>query len=384
MIQKTWKNIRSILPSVLLMLTAGCFTACSSEEEPGGDVAPQKQRAFVFGVGISEMEQASNRAGSKLEDLGIRQFHVWGYKNMSYDAAALSYGDYQQVFPGYTVEYNEGDGASSSGDGDWNYVGNYGGREQSVKFWDFSAKAYRFMATTGNFEDLSHSISADPLTGELSAKTVARVSPENNVYFSDLWLSGNPQDFGKTVQLKFRCPFSKVRFMFVDEQSLPLTFDSEVVAHVTRESIAFRPTELAVRELGYGGSVAQEYPITGTASEEKFFVQEIHESHDALTIPYEEQTDPSKFAFVQTMDNNAHWYLLLPTMAGQESRFVLSLDYDGVERRAYVPETYMNWEINHEYTYVFKLTPQELVFQPQLSVFKEWQSGYVPDTPVEW
>ncbi len=377
MTKETWKYIRSILPSVLLMLTAGCFTACSSDGDSEESVAAPKQRAFVFGGSISEMQHSSNRAGNPLHEL-VGEFHVWGYKTMSYDDADASYGEAQLVFPGYTVEHSAGTGIEAAA---WNYVN---GTTQTIKYWDYSAKSYRFMAVTGDFANISHSTSEDASTGATFASTTVRVSPDDGVYFSKLWFSNNAigllPAYGQTVVLNFCSPFCKVRFMFVDGQGNALDAHNTVVHHVKKGSIRFsEPTD--TRKLAYEGNVSLLCPITGTQTTETFTFEGLR-SYDALTVPYESQSNPDDYAFVSTTADNEKWYTLLPNKEGRD--FEMSLTYNGAERKAVVPAAYMVWEMNYEYTYVFKLTETKVEFAPQLSVFKEWQSGYVPDAPVEW
>ncbi len=382
--------MRTMLPSVLLALTAGWFTACESDEEPATTPnAPQQEQeaaqpaAIAFGGAVGAAEMVQNRATTSPLENHIQQFHLWGYKTMSHNEAD-GYQNMQTVFDGYTVEHTASSaGTSSDNTAGWHYVGgtSTNSEAQTIKYWDFSATSYRFMAVAGSAVSPVHSVE---LAGSDYRATLSctDINPDTDLWFAKLWLSDNTSTplYGETVQLRFFSPFCKVRFMLIDEHGEAITALSNIYAHITPGTISFYPNSPA-RQIGNEGSLQMAYPITGKATEETF--QATPSNRINLTLPYESHPsgEESKYAFVKPGEKE-HWYILLPSHTS--SAFTLEMEYDGMPRKAVVPAEFMMWNMNHEYTYVFKVTPQGLSFEPYLYVFKEWQSGYVPDAPAEW
>ena len=113
------------------------MSACSNEPEP---VEPEPlQTAIAFSGNMQEQEEMT-RAATPLEEISTT-FHAWGYKNDGYENS--SYTSYQLVMSDYTVNWtNNSAYTTTSNTNNWEYVGQ--GDDQSIKYWDWSAKAYRF------------------------------------------------------------------------------------------------------------------------------------------------------------------------------------------------------------------------------------------------
>ncbi len=379
-----------MLPSVLLLLTAGWFSACESDDDANVTDLPgtHTKQAIGFGEMLRDMQtgnRASRSSTPRLHEQGVTEFHVWGYKNTELTADGRHEG-YQLVFNGYTVKYGNGSSGTSLDNTDgWHYVD---GEGQSIKYWDFSAKSYLFFGTTGNISNIQHS-GPFSMNGEWHTTTVIEeVTTATPTYFSKLWFSNNAMgmpEFGKTVQMEFFQPFCKVRFMFVDENGQPLTKDSEVVNHVKPGSIRFEPYDANTtgRVVCNKGSFSVHYPITGKEHIETYSTLPSLPDKVEITVPYESHASTDDYVFVDDPERDKEkWYEVFPSNA--QDAFVLSLEYDGKTRKAIVPQEYMDWKMNHKYTYVFKLTPQRFKFDPSLYVHKEWQSGYTPTAPETW
>ncbi len=383
---------RSMLPSILLVLAAGWNVGCSSDDDdvPETIVPDNMTEAIVFGGTMSEMPDYTPRPASLKDETS--SFHLWGFKTMTYDDNGTVgdesddiYGNHQQVFPGYTLIYNNLlVGSSTENQSGWYYVGNINGMEQTIKYWDYAAKSYRFFGVTGNKADITYSEATDA-GGALWANLTFNVNAGSPVYVSDLWFSNNGTGmpaYGQTVTLKFRHPFCQVRFMFVDEEGNPLDAMSSVVPHITPGSLKFRPTD-TTKKIAYGGGITMSYPITGTQRvENATIVPSDTEVYNAFTIPYEDQTDVNNYAFVENQADNKKWYTALPNSS--QGTYTMSLTYNGVERASVVPASYMQWRLGYRYTYVFKLGDKGLTFQPDLFVYTQWQAGYTSDIPVKW
>ena len=140
--------------AVVLMLSAWTMLAVVSCGSSGGDdpdsPTPNKPDTPIAFFAFQQDEQTITRAAG-LEDEGITTFTVYGYKNMEYYDGSGTYGGLQNVFPGYRVTWkaNTANTTTSNSDG-WEYVNKQTGSEpeQSIKYWDWSAKAYRFFGLT--------------------------------------------------------------------------------------------------------------------------------------------------------------------------------------------------------------------------------------------
>ena len=261
-------------------------TACShsSEDttEQGGGVPVTDTRTAISFSGQQSEEQAvsrgtNRRAGTPLNETGVDAFTVWGYKNMSYTEGTGSYGDLQTVFPGYVVKWISGSAATTTTNSNgWEYISS--DPEQTIKYWDWGASAYRFYAVTAGTGapdvatagQVSFTMTADasPIRdGEGTAEEKIAANIEATPYFSKLWFStGNVGDypdkqFGKPVVLEFLKPYARVRFLF------NYSYAAEGVK-VTGPS--FKPTNGS--KIALKGTVTVTYPLTGTATKESYIV----------------------------------------------------------------------------------------------------------------
>lgn len=333
------------------------FFSCSGEhvvepvpaEKPvEGDTTqtPTPGSSIAFMTDLPE-HQAVTRAGSPLEDYAT-SFRVWGFKNMSYIPEGDGYGATQTVFQGYFVNWVANTAATTASNShDWEYVGQEKDDEhiQTIKFWDWSAKAYRFCAvapsTAGSItldsnDDLAIMLPADATTAEAEAATP---------YYSHLWFSDNTDDklYGAPVTLEFIQPFAKVRFL-ITYPELP-----EGVSPPIIENFDFRPED-ELKHIVVRGEVTITYPKQRSSTTERWATTWVDESKSlfALTRPYTD-TDP-------------YWQTVLPCMGPKASEgqgtYVLKALVNGEEKNCTVPEHYMTWHPGYKYTYIFKVNAE--------------------------
>jgi len=294
---------------------------------------------------------AATRAGLQLNDAGVTAFTVWGYKNMTYDELTGTYdadaSKMQTVFPGYAVEYQPNSAATTTtNSSNWEYL-LAGHPTQSIKFWDWSAAAYRFYAVTGY---TSHEPNTPNGPHEFSIVADATSTEGMNAthYFSRLWFSTGQlptyadKQFGKPVQLEFLKPFCRVRLMFnysYAEEGIRL------------EDICFKPgadyeaAEGDRVKIPLKGTFTVSYPLTGTETKESFTISNI----DA----------PSRLeAFTEEYipEGTEKWYTVLPN--NTQGYYRLRVLVNGAERWATVPEQFMQWQPGYSYTYIFKITEE--------------------------
>ena len=312
-------------------------------------------------------------AGAPLSE-SATTFNVWGYKNMSYDADV--YGATQTVFPGYQVDWHENTAATTTTNSSgWEYILPETG--QSIKFWDWSAKAYRFFAVTGwsgappippatyeayktygaykaNEANKPYEISmlADASPGATAKETADKRN--DTPYFSRLWFSTGNQVtypdklFGKPVTLEFVKPYTRVRFLFI------YSYPREGIK-LTEKS--FKPSD-GSKHIARKGIVTVHYPTEGTELKEWYTSvpnsdpdPDVNKALTAFTEDYDPEDDGK--VYTQTDEG---WYMVIPNNA--QGTYTLSVKVNGKAKTAVVPANYMQWLPGYSYTYVFKITDE--------------------------
>lgn len=321
----------------------GC-SSDSGEQEP----APAPiGTAIAFSAQQGEEQKVAGaratRAGTPLSEAGVTRFTVWGYKNMSYDEGTSSYGDLQTVFPGYNVNWYSGSSSASNSNG-WEYVNQQtSGDEQTIKYWDWAAKAYRFYAVTAGAGDPN-----ETTAGQMSFTMTADASSTEDItatpYFSRLWFSTGSEAlyptrlFGKPVQLEFLKPFSRVRFLF--------TYSYEAEG-IKLKNPSFKPTDGT--KIARKGTFKVTYPLTGTATSESYTVTNI--DHSAGLVKFDKEYIPEGGVEREV------WYTVLPIdPSTPQGSYTLTVDVNGSTKSCVVPAQYMQWKPGFSYTYIFKIT----------------------------
>lgn len=298
---------------------------------------------------MSQGARGYTRAGTPLSTIAT-QFTVWGHKNMRYEAGA--YSDMQTVFPGYTVKWQENSAATTTTNSNgWEYL-LPSNPSQTVKYWDWSAAAYRFFAVTnyneaneangayGAYETYRYNLAAD-------ARDAAKI--DATPFFSRLWFStGDPvtyadKQFGRPVTLEFVKPLARVRYIF------KYTYPREGIVLAEQ---AFKPT--ADTRIARKGTVTVIYPLDGTEIKEWYETTPDAGGDGALTA-FQEDYDPENDRKTYRVSDNG-WYVVLPNLT--QGSYTLSVKVNGETKRATVPAEYMRWLPGYSYTYVFKITDE--------------------------
>lgn len=342
---------------IMAMLIGTACSHDSSESGPDVEVPVVETRTAITFSGMQEEgrmvdqgTRANRRAGTPLS-ASAHRFKVWGDKNMTVSQQGVFDSDaskLQTVFPGYIVNWLSGSSSASNSNG-WEYVAQQtDGYEQTIKYWDWSAKAYRYFAVTGeaaNFEAYGTSgtygggykTSVFTMTADCSTDKKASATP----FFSHLWFStGNPDNypnrqFGKAVQLEFLKPFARVRFMF------NYAYAAEAVK-LTNPS--FKPANGS--KIARKGTFTVTYPLTGTATKEWY----------NITKNPNPENDEELEAFTKEYipEGTEKWYLVLPV--DTQGSYTMTVTVNNVEKTAVVPGEYMTWKPGYSYTYIFKIT----------------------------
>ena len=354
----------------------GCTDDSREAAEPVPVVEQQVAIAFSGSMG---KEQEVTRAETPLKDKA-NTFSVYGFKDTGADT-------YQQVFPGYRVQWRENTIATSTTNSDgWEYVGQQipGQTVQTIKYWDYGATAYRFMGVTGS--NVTGNYGTDEATGAPVYKltfTADCDNEEETPYYSHLWYREiSSPDIGKAVKLEFLKPFSKVRFKFIFE-------DPDDAATTALTDKSFGPT--GGTTIKRKGKVTVTYPLTGTATTEMIFVDAEAGGPTAFTQDYYGVNEVEKTNGVVTKpyygaDENATGieYTVIPTPGGQES-YTLIVDVNGDPKTAVVPAAFMTWQPGYIYTYIFKVHVDGTVtIDAVQSAFTPWSVTSKDHTVYNW
>lgn len=359
-----------------LMGLMGCSSS-SDEAVSNQPPTPAKTEVAISFSGSESLEEAvsngassrtatrGNRAaGKSLHDAGVTQFAVWGYKNLSYTEATGVYDDMQTVFPGYQVDWQTGSAATTTTNSSgWEYV--KADPEQTIKYWDFSAKAYRFFGVTGGLTGANGTYGPDGAYGTyeitLSADASSTEGMAATPYFSRLWFStGDPvaysdKQFGKPVTLEFVKPLTRVRFIF------KYAYPRE---GIKLADISFKPTadvdaaEEAKVKIARKGSVTVHYPKEGKEIKEWYTTAVDADKSTrlaALTVDYDPEDDGKDYVTLSSgLMTSDGWYVLLPN--NTQGSYTMSVTVNGDAKKAVVPAEYMQWLPGYNYTYIFKIT----------------------------
>ena len=360
-------GLMGLIGSIGLM---GCSSSDDSEDEdvpvtgtPIAFSAKEGEETAVNNGGSNKAPRANetNRTNganetfgvtrsTPLSEKGIISFHVWGYKNMDYSGG--SYGDLQTVFPGYTVHWEENSALTTTTNTDsWEYILT-AYPDQTIKYWDWAARAYRFfgVATNGAIISGAYKPSAESPTSYEISFTADATNDEDAPYYSALWFSTGSEAlyptrlFGKPVQLEFKRPFAKVRFMFTYS-------DPDAVLKPMLEDPDFRPATTG-RTIATKCTFTVNYPITGSATKESWSTSGFTKSKLAFTVPYTEN-DPSKTPEVV---GTYHWEMVVPIR--EQGAYRLTVTINGEEKTCEVPSQYMDWLPGYQYTYIFKVNEE--------------------------
>ena len=377
----------------LLFLLAACSKEAAVEEPV--------EAAICFGGNLEENAEvvAGTRAESSLAENGITSFKVWAYKNMS--VTTDNYGDLQTVMPGYTVNFLGGSHTTNTNAAGWEYVGQQPAanqEEQTIKYWDLNAEAYRFFAIAGAYEtngtNETFTLGMDGSTPEKAAATP---------YYSALWfktkgeLQANNALLSKQpVKLQFYSPFAKVRFIFrfIDptltrNSLMDVNFLPSDAITITRENDEITATAITKADnIAVKGQYTISYPLTGTGTAvtgPTYTVDETDSNNDGLKDGYLKAFTQDYYETEESSDQLAeYWYYVLPHQAADDPKpainepanYTLVATLNGKIKSAVVPEQYMEWKRGYTYTYIFKVTEIDgIAFDEVLVWVNQWKQG---------
>lgn len=395
-----------------LAITA--LASCSSNDFVG-DESPQgsigTNGAITFQYNVQNATRGTSSDATKLNN----QFIVWGEKNES-GGSAITSGNL--VFKNYLVKWTDNTAhTTTSNTYNWEYVGisatsdentnitpNSGTDAQTIKYWDNNAESYTFTAISAKSKDISNGlvkIQKNETGTDVYAKgytvTLAKSAEETPTYpsLSDLYVSDRiniARGEGYThnaVSFTFRNSLSQIRAGIYE--TIPGYSISSIKFYVNTSGDT--PTQTEVAKVGetaafgavcdnsktdnFEGTIIVTYYNTGTDVNKPILTvtpnDGVKKSNLILGTNLNSISTTSllgETASSPSWDRDAGAYTsVLPQTTSNALK--LKCDYtlynnvtgetiDITEKTAEIPAQYLQWKANYKYSYIFKITDNEL------------------------
>lgn len=347
-----------------------CLLSCSHSGQDDPFIPGSSESGIAFGGNSGNWQEAGSRAGAQngaqigsktgsragegetgLETL-FSSFRVWGFKTKS---DALQEGengtaDIQKVMEGYLVDWqNNG----------WEYIGKQNtflNTTQTIKYWDYSASSYRFMAYAYNDETKEVTASTDANLSKTTFSIPYAFSNDatstTTPYISELWVSNNQSTgqnkYGEQVKLTFAPLIAKVRFKFKYAEG-----QKPEITEISFKDSRWQKDEAGKATTPIKGNIIISYPLseTNTDVSKKWDNQETGPLE--LTIPYEEKNDP-----IHQTSTYQKWYYMPPMDIAKytQGSYTITAKVNGNPVSATVGSEYTQWKAGCQYTYTFKIS----------------------------
>lgn len=333
---------------IFLAASALTLASCTSDdflgENPGNNPS-YAQTAISFGGTTGKISRA--KEGTEAANALNNKFVVFGTKTT---------GDkVQTVYDNYTVEY-----ANSK----WDYVGTFNNKSQTIKYWDLSASQYDFIAYSlgqGTTKATATNITSEgyTLTGTEDALAGCYVADKVTV---------KKNGFKNAVTIKFHSLAAKVTIGIFE--TIPGYSVKEVKFYTNGTETtptANVPTLYATNNTIPSSNASNQMHVKYTDNVAKptiTFDTNISKTNsiafEALSLTGDKLGTTNTTASKPTNSKT-----VLPANVGALTLKVdytlVSDDNSGEEIKvkgttAVIPATFTNWEANHAYTYIFKIT----------------------------
>lgn len=395
---------------IFLAASALTLASCTSEDFLGntpGNVQSNTS-AINFDGGTGKITRATQTGADAATTLG-NSYIVFGYKTAQDNSTTTT------VFDHYTIKWNNQAGKTESNTCGWEYVGQKanslselpGDKDQTIKYWDYSASQYDFVAfsfgsatqgteenqveaskvTTspqpsytlkGDVKNLANCFIADRITAKPDMKTAKKKANLLVGYKDDVQFNFRSLSTKVTMGIYETVPGYSVKdVVFYSDETTALSGENN------------KPTLYAASaSIPSGkGTITVNFPTTDEKNTDynkahvKFDVATGSENSSSIqfgtlsTVNKEknEKTksgfigrDITKFSTPKKGDGTTKDYnVVIPAKVGA---LTLKVDYtlesiDGsgetikvTGATAVVPEEYTNWEPNYAYTYIFKIS----------------------------
>lgn len=372
------------------------LASCSSDDFLGENSGngQNASSAINFSGDAGKITRATSNTGDAAKMLD-GQFRIYGVKKMG-DTQLVS------VFNEYSVWYVENKNTTTSNTDGWEYVGAKGAtnlgtgnitltKDQTIKFWDYSAPEYYFIAgspitcfshtlTPGN--DIN-SATIKGLAGHINANEAGQAITTNPVYIADP-IVVKKAEYQKHVQFSFKRQQAMVRVGLYE--TIPGYSITEINFYEAGGSKAKDGNNIILtsgtENYFVGGSNVKgtiTYNWTGTTPSYTYTYDDTNltktqnwyagkfEPHNALAT-----VSTAAVAKLYGKDNDMStngYFTVIPTPSATKAApilikcdYTLTSDDDSGETikvtgaTAAIPAAFSKWEANTRYTYLFKIS----------------------------
>ena len=372
---------------IFLAASALTLASCSSDDFLGntqGSTPTSANSAINFGGDAGKITRATSNEGDDHVKLD-NQFKVYGVKKIS-ETQLVS------VFPNYSVLYNEN--LTTSNTDKWEYVKD----GQTIKYWDYSASEYRFVAGSP-ISAFTFNVPSDGTTKKIESATITGLGGHIVANTSKTANTFNPVYVAEPKVVAKADYKNTVQFNFVRQQSMVRVGFYETIPGYSITEIKFYEAD---------GTSATSNNVILTSATEGYFIGGTNVS-GTVTYDWTTATPSYTFAYTDNKDNtdntdlkkSKNWYAgklednlaekssetnvatlygtdpdmsttgyftVLPTPSGTKaSAILIKCDYTLTDfntgetikvtgATAAIPAAYSKWEPNTRYTYLFKIS----------------------------
>ncbi len=392
------------------------LASCSSDERIGDvispDISPTSEAGAIMFSPVSKSITRADHVGADAAALLNKHFTVGGFKGAG-DVTATTVAT-GTVFDNYIVNWTENTAATTaSNTSDWEYSGItaaapsiLAGNTQSIKYWDYSAAQYDFIAystgtataVTGTPTSGQVTVTAiDPANAKTAAYTLAGASADlEKCYIADMVTVYKGADYGKEVKLTFRSLASKVRVALyetvpgysIKDVKFYTDRSTTLEAGASASNATLFTTGTADKDYFYtAGTYTVSFPTIGSSNQSKSDYNKAHvtlaatgkETTKAFTglnyiaAEYKEKTtgniwlgrSSATASYAGASDDN-YYQLAMPNEEGTVLELRVDYTLESIDgsgetitihgATAYVPAIYAAWKPNYAYTYIFKIS----------------------------
>ena len=377
-----------------IIFMALCLMSCSHSGQDDPFIPGSSESGIAFGGNSGNWQEAGSRAwaqsGSRagegetgLETL-FSSFRVWGYKAKTdaHQDGGNGTATILKVMEGYLVDWNTTDHA-------WEYIGKHNATlnlTQTIKYWDYSASSYRFMAYAYNDKTTEVTASTDAnLTNTtfsipyvFSNDATSTTTP----YISELWVSNNQSTnlhkYGEQVKLTFAPLIAKVRFKFkyAEGQAPKITDISFKDSRWQKDATGKLQWTSNETITPIEGTIVVVYPLSETNTEVTKKWNNLKTGPLELTIPYEEKED-----LIHQTDTYQKWYYMPPMDIAKytQGTYIITANVNGNPVSATVDSEYTQWKAGCQYTYTFKISETNTSISFAEVQVEQWRENGVLD-----
>lgn len=369
--------------AIAALALASCANDDFLGEVPGNNPSAVNGKEISFSGEAGKMSRANKENADAASALGSR-FWVYGTKKIS-DTDKLVYNNYLVKYTDQTGttpttkawQYSGLNNSNDAGDGNTTYnyttaVENAYKTEQGLKFWDYSASSYTFTAFSAPSADLTGEspkikVKKENDTYKITLNNDADV---DRLYFSDK-KTISTSNYKEAVQFTFRNIIAKVRvgmYTTIPGYTVQIkkfyTGDNQTTEHNDKFAANAENTALVLDGSEYivsyntDNTPKLEIPTTGRAASQATILElgsnllnnNLGTSKDNVTF---DKKDGAFTCFLpQTATDDMKIkvdYQLTSTDGSNET-----IDVKGAT--VSVGKDKINWQINHSYTYIFKIS----------------------------